>query len=79
MINIEFYTTVGCHLCEEAAVLYQPFVEQGIIQIDSIDIAESSQLVELYGIRIPVLKRLDNNAELGWPFDMGGLKDYLSN
>lgn len=77
MQTLEFYTTAGCHLCEEAAMLCQPLIEQGLIAIHSIDIAESETLVEQYGIRIPVLKRCHDGAELGWPFDADGLLRFI--
>jgi hypothetical protein len=50
----------------EAVLL--PFVEHGLL-VELIDIAEQESQVESYGLRIPVLRRLDNAAELDWPFD----------
>ncbi|RLA00239.1 MAG: glutaredoxin family protein, partial [Gammaproteobacteria bacterium] len=72
MIQIEFFTTLGCHLCEDAELLLQTPLNDGRIQIHSVDIAEgdnSDRLMEIYGLRIPVIKRLDTMDELGWPFD----------
>lgn len=63
-----FYTTVGCHLCEEAARML-PHVEQQFgVSVRVIDIASDEALVERYGVRIPVLLNPANDRELGWPF-----------
>ena len=78
MILSEFYTTSGCHLCEDALALLVAPIQQGLIQITSIDIADDDELVEVYGIRIPVLKRLDTNQELGWPFDEEMLAEFIA-
>ncbi len=76
---IKLYTTTGCHLCEEAELmlLYLIGKEQSFanIQVQKIEIAENDRLVELYGIRIPVLSKLEN--ELGWPFSLDELHAWL--
>lgn len=71
MSQLFFYTTVGCHLCEQAAAVVQEFAAQaGAPQFDllEVDISTDEKLVELYGIRIPVLKNSANGKEIGWPF-----------
>ena len=68
---------MGCHLCEQAALLLNsPDISQGV-QLEVHDIADSDSLVEKYGERIPVLLRVDTKDELGWPFDMLLLKQFL--
>ena len=64
----QFYMTLGCHLCEEAARLLQPLVPVDGITVEEIDIARSDALVAEYGNRIPVLRRSDDGRELDWPF-----------
>jgi len=67
-----FYTTVGCHLCEHAALVLQEFAAQSAapqFEIDEVDISTDENLVELYGIRIPVVKNSASEKEVGWPFD----------
>lgn len=67
------YGTTCCHLCEQAeAVLHAIGV-----RAEPVDIAEDDTLLERYGIRIPVVRRLDNDAELGWPFDEAALRRFL--
>lgn len=65
---ITFYTTTGCHLCEQAAAILQRAPLSTAIPMEVVDIATSPVLVERYGTRIPVLHRSDNGNELGWPF-----------
>ena len=38
------------------------------VSFEVVDITSDVELVRLYGVRIPVLKRSDG-SELGWPFD----------
>lgn len=77
MNKLVFYTTVGCHLCEQADSLLQQFAEQNAgtlrFDIDEVDIATDEKLVELYGIRIPVVKNESNQREIGWPFALEDL------
>ena len=77
MLIITLYSTENCHLCEQALVLCQPFIQTDLISVQSIDIAEYDDLFESYGIRIPVLKREDTGNELGWPFDETMLEQFL--
>ncbi|MGF6708264.1 hypothetical protein ABIA58_005163 [Pseudomonas frederiksbergensis] len=71
------FGTVGCHLCEVAEALLMPFVENGLL-VELVDIAENEDWVEDYGWRIPVLQRLDNGAEIDWPFDADQIVAFLS-
>lgn len=68
--------TLGCHLCEVAEALLMPFVESGLL-VELIDIAEHEGMVDRYGLRIPVLRRCDTGAELGWPFEGSQVADFL--
>lgn len=79
MPTLYVYTTLGCHLCEEAAVLLEmiPCVRQW--QLCYQEIADDPQLMDLYGIRIPVLKRDDSKAELNWPFEAADVQRFLAN
>jgi glutaredoxin len=67
-----FYTTAGCHLCEHADLLLQELVQaannRNRFEIEEQDISTDEKLVELYGIRIPVVKNAANGKEIGWPF-----------
>ena len=83
MIKIAFYNTVGCHLCDDAELLLNLYETTSIenkseLDVYRVDIAKSDELMELYGVRIPVLKRLDTEVELGWPFELSELSSFLS-
>lgn len=76
-MKITFYTTLGCHLCEQALDIIRAQDACLNISLHEQDIADSSELIERYGIRIPVVRRCDNHAELGWPFDKQQLRQFL--
>ncbi|AMB85689.1 glutaredoxin [Pseudomonas agarici] len=67
--DCQLFGTLGCHLCEAAEAVLIPLVEHGLM-VELIDIADSEVLFETYSLRIPVLRRADTGAELGWPFDV---------
>jgi hypothetical protein len=74
-MKLLLYGTRSCHLCERAvAMLY----EAGVTA-ECIDIAEDEALLERYGMRIPVLRRVDSGAELDWPFDGPALNGLTRN
>lgn len=77
MHSFIIYNTVGCHLCEQAMELASPLLDRGD-QIDSIDISDSAELMERYGIRIPVIVRRDNDAEIDWPFDKAQFLAFIN-
>lgn len=63
MTTLTLYSTSACHLCELAKGL----MEGAGLAFEEVDIAQSDELFELYGVRIPVLRHPDGR-ELGWPF-----------
>jgi glutaredoxin len=72
-VKIKLYSTRFCHLCKEAETIIR---KAGIFAI-YIDISEDDDLLEKYSERIPVLRRVDNDAELGWPFDAETVLRFL--
>lgn len=72
----QLFGTLGCHLCEVAEEELMPLVEHGLL-VELVDIADSEALFEAYSLRIPVLRRVDTGAELGWPFDAGQVVAFL--
>ena len=77
-ITLDFYTTAGCHLCEQAEQLLAELCQQQPVTVISNDIAEDEALVERYGIRIPVVRHRSSGAELGWPFGLAELHGLLT-
>ena len=76
-LNIRLYTTLGCHLCEEALRLVHHLQGQGMnIKVKEVEIADSDQLLGCYGIRVPVIAREDDE-EIGWPFGLNELQQFL--
>ena len=72
----QLFGTLGCHLCEVAEEVLMPLVEHGLM-VELVDIAEHESMVEAYGLRIPVLRRVDTSAELDWPFDADQVVAFL--
>ena len=76
MSDLILYSGPHCKLCDDAEVLvWQAGVASD--QLQKVDITESLQWKKAYGLRIPVLQRRDSGAELGWPFDLAALQDFL--
>ncbi|NLU12538.1 MAG: glutaredoxin family protein [Gammaproteobacteria bacterium] len=76
-VDCELYGTLGCHLCDEAEQVLQPFVAQGLV-VELLDIIESSEWLERYALSIPVLRRVDTGQELHWPFDQQAVLQLLT-
>ncbi|WP_439107064.1 glutaredoxin family protein [Congregibacter sp.] len=91
-VPLILYSTVGCHLCEEAeALLHGARQLQPKLQWRVVDIANDDVLFERYGWLIPVLyassdDTVSDNAEgdagrsgreLRWPFDAQKLQAFL--
>lgn len=76
--SLVLYHTEHCHLCEEAAALCAAVLNPEYFEVALVDIVDSDQLMERYGVRIPVLQVVASGAELGWPFDVEQLIAFLS-
>jgi hypothetical protein len=72
----QLFGTLGCHLCEVAEAELLPFVEHGLL-VELVDIVENTAWVDRYALRIPVLRRIDNGAELDWPFEAEQVASFL--
>jgi hypothetical protein len=70
------YTGPHCELCDHALKVYAQ-VNPEQTRLEKVNIRSDAQLYHLYGARIPVLKRNDNQRELGWPFDAAMLEQFL--
>ncbi len=75
LVQLNLYTTSNCHLCEQAAELLS---SQKNIAITTIEIADSDELISLYGTRIPVLqKQTSPFDELNWPFSQQDILHFI--
>lgn len=72
-MKLILYGTSHCHLCEQAEAL----LAQLGVEAEHIDIVDDDDLLERYGTRIPVVKRMDGDSELGWPFDVQTLQRFI--
>ncbi len=72
-MKLLLYATKSCHLCEAA----QTLLRAAGAAAEYVDIAQDEALLERYGMRIPVLCRVDSGAELDWPFDAAALARFL--
>ncbi len=77
MLELNLYSTSHCHLCEQAESLLMSLSEQYDIQWHTIEITEDDKLMQMYEIKIPVIKRTDNDNELNWPFTSQQLIQFL--
>lgn len=77
-LHCELFGTLGCHLCEYAEQVLEPFVAQGL-EVELLDIIDSPQWLERYALTIPVLRRVDTGQELNWPFDEQAVLQLLNN
>ena len=67
-VNLILYSTSHCHLCEQAETLLRDISALEAIVWINVEIADDSRLLQRYEVKIPVLKRLDTESEIAWPF-----------
>ncbi len=81
MTGLTLYHTSGCHLCEEAVALTQACMAAKGMKLDCLDleeISEDADLLERYGLLIPVLRIADTEQELNWPFGLPEIQHFLN-
>ena len=71
------YTTVGCHLCDEAVDVITQACPERLAVLNKVDIMDDDALFERYRYSIPVLKDPQGN-ELNWPFNTDQLREFLA-
>ncbi|GAA6206684.1 MULTISPECIES: glutaredoxin family protein [Thalassotalea] len=78
-IKYHLYSSVGCHLCEQAIEIFSKTSQHKYLKV--IDIVDNplnqDNLVDLYGMHIPVLERLSDNHQLFWPFDIKEITAFI--
>ncbi len=72
--HLILYTTSSCHLCEEAELL----LNQTNLEWQSIEIADSAELLRLYSLKIPVICNTATKKELSWPFSLIDIETFIS-
>ena len=77
-IYLELYSTSHCHLCDQAESLLIKLNDEYKFEYQLIEIVDDTNLYSRYQFKIPVLKRLDNENEICWPFDESAIKLLLT-
>lgn len=79
MSNYYLYHTLGCHLCDDAESLLNTIkLEFKTLDYEKVDIATNDDLVDKYGVRIPVILHAESGVELNWPFDTVSLRQFVA-
>ena len=55
MIALTIYSRPGCHLCDQMKDVVQRVAQSIPLQLEEVDISQSRDLEEKYGLEIPVL------------------------
>jgi hypothetical protein len=63
-----------CHLCDQALAV---MAEARAPDFDSVWVDDDEALEARYGTRVPVLRDIQHERELDWPFDAAGLRLFL--
>jgi hypothetical protein len=74
--QLQLLGTSGCHLCDQAEALLVQCLDLSQVEVELIDIADTDELVALYGVKIPVLRCPQSQKVLCWPFDVLAVKDF---
>ena len=72
-MNLTLFRRDGCHLCDHAE---EALRGAGVEGWTDVWLEWTGELAQLYGARIPVIKRGDG-AELDWPFDVWTVRQFV--
>ena len=78
-IQLLLYSTSHCHLCEQAQALLARVVHHCEIEFTVVEIAADAALLTLYEVKIPVLKSIDTDVEIDWPFTVDDIYRLIHN
>jgi hypothetical protein len=74
-MSLSLYQRDECPLCDEA---YEILASAGVPDFEPVWIDGDVGLEARYGVRVPVLRRNEDGAELDWPFTVSSLRAFLS-
>lgn len=77
MRKLILYTSLGCHLCEQALTVITPLLGRFDLTLQQQEIADSDDLMDRYAVRIPVVRLESAQQDLGWPFDAQEFVRYM--
>lgn len=75
LVPLTLYQRDDCCLCDQALDL---LAQARAPAFDSVFIDDDAALEQRYGIRVPVLRDERSGEELGWPFTVDGLRQWLA-
>ena len=78
MLKLTLFSGSECSLCDIAKDMLTAAKHHSPVDLTVIDVKAQREYYHEYGARIPVLKRQDNQHELGWPFEFFELEQFLS-
>ena len=64
-------------MCEQAGLIIDELHDRYGFEMEIVDIATEEDLVQKFGLSIPVLMNIENNEVLYWPFDRDGVVNLL--
>lgn len=73
--HLTLYQRDDCHLCDLALDL---LAAARVPDFESVFIDGDDALETRYGARVPVLRNAQGGVELDWPFDLEGLRRFIS-
>ena len=73
-MRLSLFQRDECPLCDQA---YDVLAAAGVADFDPVWIDGDAGLEASYGARVPVLRREDSAAELGWPFDADAVRRFV--
>ncbi len=73
-MGLTLFQKDDCHLCDAALL---ELARAGVAAFESVWIESDAGLLARYGLRVPVLRREGDGAELDWPFDAARLRAWL--
>ena len=74
-MRLTLFQRDDCPLCDEA---YAQLAGAGAPDFEPVWIDGDAGLEARYGLRVPVLRRDNDGAELDWPFEPGSLRAFLA-
>lgn len=75
--QLTLYSRLGCHLCEDMEAQLPPYLAQTGISLDIVYIDKDSNLEQLYGTLVPVLKAAEMEI-CHYFLDIKALQQYIS-
>lgn len=76
-MKVYLYSTAGCHLCDLAKAILWPLLVKHQLRLVEVEIADNDELIDRYGVRIPVLASPMLERELNWPFSVNDIDTFL--